>query len=331
MSELCRHTDDNENQNSNAEAQDKNVRDWAVDVLMSEGRFCNGRGTPPDVGRSQSPLWNTFGSSGSVYNDIFQSGSMVIPPLDYGDNISFSKIGDLVGELSGRRLKMYHPYSSAEQSPTGNQQVGPEWVQESAQASMQEQSPEMVPVSGEGVATADDSFFICQFQNARFNPNGGSAAINNDCGPASLAMAAKAFGKFDPSLPPDALINDARFKMTGANHHDQITDYDQITAGASKYGLHPHYVSFSDLDNALARGEMVIFDGNPGNSYGGRMSSSEYFKYNGGHFMLVTARTANGYLIADPNSKVGLFEISAAEMWDFANWGAGSAGLALRA
>lgn len=289
-----------------------------MQALMSEGRRCHPQVTAPGVGRS-TEIWNTFGAAASG-SDVLQAGTFVIPPLDYGDSVRFSKIEDLVRSFSGRKVARGNQNSSmygADQQPPPGQET------------MQDRAPEMVTASGQAQSSGD--FFICQFKNARFNPNGGSAATNNDCGPTSLAMAARLFGKVDPSLPPDAAISDSRFKMTGANFHENITSYDQIQAGATGYGLRSHYIGFSGLDDALARGEKVIFDGNPGNSYGNRMSASDYFKYNGGHFMLVLSRTANGYLIADPNSKVGLLEISRAEMWDFANWGAGSAGLALSA
>ncbi|HEY9784756.1 MAG TPA: hypothetical protein V6D17_05075, partial [Candidatus Obscuribacterales bacterium] len=66
-------------------------------------------------------------------------------------------------------------------------------------------------------------------------------------------------------------------------------------------------------------GKMIVALGNPGRSYGNRLSRAEYSKFNGGHYILVVGaqQDENGskrYVINDPLSRIGTLTISEREM-----------------
>lgn len=160
-----------------------------------------------------------------------------------------------------------------------------------------------------------NDYFFTQFRNPKFNPNG--PGRSNNCGPASLAMAVKAFGKADGD--PEALIQKTRVAMTGRNDKSDLTDNGEVLRGAKASGLNGEIISgMNKLDRDLAEGKMIVALGNP-SIYGRRLSAAEYSHYNGLHYILVAGTTAgeNGeqrYVVNDPLSRKGTITISRNEM-----------------
>lgn len=161
-----------------------------------------------------------------------------------------------------------------------------------------------------------NDYFFTQFRNPKWNPNG--PARSNNCGPASLAMALKALGKAGDG-DPQKLIEQSRVIMTGRGGNS-LTNNSQILRGARQAGLQGETVSgASSFDTALDAGKMIVALGNPGKSYGNRLTSSQYSKYNGGHYILVVGKEQDQqgrkqYIINDPLSRIGKLSISEREM-----------------
>lgn len=134
------------------------------------------------------------------------------------------------------------------------------------------------------------SYFITQTRT-QWNPGG---SINANCGPTSLAMALKAFGKLPAQYQhnPEGFVEAVRRTMTGADNIHAGTYTTQVLAGARKLGLQAeHITSVTQLAQALSAGKLVVAQGNP----------AAYGKEAGGHFILVVGRTSSGgYVINDP-------------------------------
>lgn len=168
------------------------------------------------------------------------------------------------------------------------------------------------------VASDPNSYFFSQFRNATYNPTG--PASSNNCGPASLAMAAKAFAKDGGVQNIEQQIDRARQAMTGRTNDKELTSLAQIAAGAKKMGMQAAGVSdINAVNNALDSGRQVVLFGNPAGAYGNRLSGSQYSHYNGLHFILVAEKSggANGnstYTINDPLSRKGSISISSTEL-----------------
>lgn len=151
---------------------------------------------------------------------------------------------------------------------------------------------------------------------------------NNNCGPASLAMALAAFGK-GPGGAAQGQILAARRLMTGAEDQQQLTDTDLIVKGARAAGLQADFITPGDFDASLADGKLVVVPGNP-IAYDKRFTGAQY---NGaidtGHLMLLVGKTATGYLINDPLAKVDALEITPKELADFNAYQGWQGGVAL--
>ncbi|MBX9952976.1 MAG: C39 family peptidase [Candidatus Obscuribacterales bacterium] len=162
-----------------------------------------------------------------------------------------------------------------------------------------------------------NSYFFSQFRNATYNPNG--PARSNNCGPASLAMAAKAFDKAGNNADPEKQIDRARVAMTGRNNYSELTSLTQIATGAKKLGLQTENVSnLNSIDRALDSGKQIVLFGNPA-AYGNRLSSNAYSHYNGLHFILVAGKHTDSagkssYTVNDPLSRKGSLSISSNEI-----------------
>lgn len=175
-------------------------------------------------------------------------------------------------------------------------------------------APAPTPQPSRPAATVGDpmSYFFCQFQNDRFNPTGPSSSSN--CGPASLAMALKAFGLTDGS-DVEATIEKTRQAMTGSNDIHSGTDVSQVVQGAHAFGAQAQAVSgLGAVEQALADGKLVVAAGDPV-VYEGRFTGAQTAKYDGGHFILVVGRDADGnFLVNDPLSRVGTLTITRDEL-----------------
>lgn len=81
-----------------------------------------------------------------------------------------------------------------------------------------------------------DAYFLTQFPS-RFNTKE-DVAKNGNCGPASLTMAARAFGKYHVTpAQVDKAVEDARKRMTGKVSEGHGTSVGQIAKGAESLGL----------------------------------------------------------------------------------------------
>lgn len=180
-----------------------------------------------------------------------------------------------------------------------------------------------------GVPSDPNAFFFNQFRHAKWNPNGPSRSAN--CGPASLAMALKAFGIVPPGADPgdpESMIDKTRRAMTGNEDDHAYTNVHAVLKGARAVGAEAEPVNgLGGVEAALADGRLVVLAGNPhayGPRFGGQMS-----QYDGGHFILVTGRTAGGFLINDPLSRVGSVEVSREELKTYMGYQGWNVGVAV--
>jgi hypothetical protein len=163
---------------------------------------------------------------------------------------------------------------------------------------------------------APDSYFMTQFRS-KWNPDG--RLRSEDCGPASLAMFMLHAHKFPPGAQPKnraQFIQTVRRAMTGRNMQEG-TDEAEVRKGAAAAGIRSHNINgMAGLNDALAKGQMVVARGNPGaaGSYGDKLSNSQYSHFNGAHFILVDGRKGDNYIINDPLSRTGSREITASQM-----------------
>lgn len=161
-----------------------------------------------------------------------------------------------------------------------------------------------------------NTFFISQVRTDRWNPFANSG--NTNCGPASLAMALKAVGIMPPGLQdpanPEAWIDKTRMAMEGDENDYKLTSDDDVLRGALRSGARAEKVyGLQGVEQALAQGKLVVLAGNP-IAYATRFNDDQYAKFNGGHFILVTAIAGDRVTINDPQSRVGSLTISRAEL-----------------
>jgi tetratricopeptide (TPR) repeat protein len=165
------------------------------------------------------------------------------------------------------------------------------------------------------------AYFLTQAFDPHWNPTGPKRSKN--CGPASLAMAYLYFGRRPPDGDPnnaEQFIEATRIAMTGADDNGGLTNFHDVVRGAEAGGLRTKIVRDKEsIDGALAQGAIIIASGCPNmpGSYGQR------FGYNGGtygHFILVTNKDADGYIISDPLNKGGPTHVSSEELDAFLSY-----------
>ncbi len=168
------------------------------------------------------------------------------------------------------------------------------------------------------VLSNPNQYFFSQFRNETYNPTG--PARSNNCGPASLAMAAKAFDKDGDISNIEQQIDRARMAMTWRTNDKELTSLTQIAGGAKKLGLNTGSVSdLKTLNSALESDKQVVLFGNPAGAYGNRLSSGQYAHYNGLHFILVAEKAKDSagktsYIVNDPLSRKGSITVSETEL-----------------
>lgn len=194
-------------------------------------------------------------------------------------------------------------------------------------------APWAPPAPATPSALNPNSFFMTQFVS-KWNPDGPSSSLN--CGPTSLAMALKAFGKAPPGgnpQDPEQFIEKTRLAMTGSTA-DTLTTCAQVLHGAQASGLSASYVhGTSGVDGALASGKMVVACGDP-IAYEGDLNGSTYgndARFNGGHFILVVASQGDRYVVDDPLSRVGSFTISRSQLASYLAYQGWNTGVAVGA
>ena len=171
-----------------------------------------------------------------------------------------------------------------------------------------------------------NSYFTSQMYDSRFNPYAPYSTAN--CGPTSLAMVLRAFGKTPSYTNLENLIDQVRYQMTGRNDNNELTNENQVMRAASYYGLSSQLVNnVSDVERQLKQGKLVVLAGNPA-SYNYPFSSNQYFGFSGGHFIVVSDIQGDRVVVNDPLSRVGAIVISRKhleEYMSYKNWNSGVA------
>jgi hypothetical protein len=174
------------------------------------------------------------------------------------------------------------------------------------------QVPVLTPI--ESALTKSDNFFITQYHHVRYNPVQGTTN-NANCGPTSLAMALKAFGKEPADLASPSRAHDlilyVRREMTGTSDENTWTYPVQVLEGAKRLGLQGEMVfSLGAIERALnLPGRVVVVNVNPSPAYADRL----VYPYNGGHFALLTGVQGNRAFLNDPLAN-GPMVISTAQL-----------------
>lgn len=194
-------------------------------------------------------------------------------------------------------------------------------------------APSTPPPPPSPAATAvakPDGVFLTQFVSS-WNPDGPTTS-NENCGPTSVAMAVRAFGKVPSGMDPhETLVNAVRQAATGNTDITQGTSCAELAKAAQDFGLTTSSLNPGDmagLDSALASGKMVIASGDPiayeralgltGADYGNNA------RYDGSHYILVMGKSADGnYIVDDPLSRKGSLSLTPSLMATYfgAEWG----------
>lgn len=169
---------------------------------------------------------------------------------------------------------------------------------------------------------------MTQIRHAVYNPDGLEKSEN--CGPASLAMAALYLGRKVPAIPglpepsdPQSYIDATRFWMfadpsgrtvcsrkdgveftsvgvrRAPEEHLTLVNLPDLERGAANLSLLPQRLKdWREIDAALAGGRPVALAGDP--SLPGAYGSRLFLNYSGGHVILLLAQGDRGYLANDP-------------------------------
>lgn len=175
-----------------------------------------------------------------------------------------------------------------------------------------------------------NSYFMTQYYHPVWNPQGPQGTTN--CGPASLAMALKAFGIAAPGvIDPrnvEGFIDKTRLAMMGTTDDLQLSSDNDVLRGALASGAQAQKVhGLAAVERAIAEGKLVVLAGNPA-AYGHRFSPDLLTSFNGGHFITVTHMVGDRVWINDPLSQVGSLEITRDELRRYMgheNWNVGVA------
>ncbi|MFN8608130.1 MAG: C39 family peptidase [Vulcanimicrobiota bacterium] len=150
--------------------------------------------------------------------------------------------------------------------------------------------PKAAPVKRDDPA----SFFFSQVRSST-NPTG--SVDNSNCGPASLAMAARAFGKWPLEVADDdfpGMMSWIRRSMGHQTNEMQGTNFPWLTRAADQLKLpNKLFVNFEELPAHVNRGRMVLITG----------YLRDLGLPGGGHAMLVVGSRGDDFLVNDP----GLF------------------------
>ena len=138
------------------------------------------------------------------------------------------------------------------------------------------------------------SFFISQVRSSS-NPTG--SVDNSNCGPASLAMAARAYGKWAPGIAESdfpAMMTWIRRVMGHKTDEMQGTNIPWLTKAADQLGLpNSMFTDVNQLSGHVSKGRLVIVTG----------YMKDLNMPGGTHTMLVVGERGDDYVINDP----GLF------------------------
>lgn len=145
-----------------------------------------------------------------------------------------------------------------------------------------------------------ERFFITQYTHPVYHPQTISP-WNANCGPVSLAMAIRAFGREPDWAKQDLIrfIQDIRFEMTGSAESGTWTYPVQFPSAASSYGLSAKIVRGGAdriLQELTLPGRLAVVNLNPTPAYNDMLT----VRYDGGHFALITGYDGDTVYLNDP-------------------------------
>ncbi|MBI1857654.1 MAG: C39 family peptidase [Candidatus Melainabacteria bacterium] len=144
------------------------------------------------------------------------------------------------------------------------------------------------PISGDVPST-----FVSQKPSSSTNTNEDSGSDNANCGPTTLLMIARMFGKEGGgATEADDQIEQMRGLMGATSDEGSDTNVDQLAEGAQKMGLDAEVDQggVEEIEEALNQGKKVIVNVNP-KEYGGEDVA---------HFAVVTSIDGDTVTLFDP-------------------------------
>ena len=294
---------------------------YAVNFQSKNGNYSI---SVPAIDSRDGARLNTYSSGFGRYQDwnIEKLGGQ------YGDtylfhwraDINTNLCLDIRGFAPGQRLSNEIPGLSYCDGNNPNQRV---------RVIKQGAAPQITPVVGlPSSASQANVYFKTQYYNNQWNPDGPSSSQN--CGPASVAMIVKLFGKELSNNSVQTSINRARQLMNAPMNSNIQTDNVQIVAGLSNVGLRSNTYSynantFAQIDRDLADGKAVIAFGYYGNSWRNQFPSySLTGSGNTNHINTILGKTSSGnYLVGDPMYRGGVVEMNRNQLAVFFSYNGG--------
>jgi predicted double-glycine peptidase len=157
------------------------------------------------------------------------------------------------------------------------------------------------PVQVNALLADPGAYFLTQNRTAQYNPMQ-PPGTNANCGPASLAMALRAFGRAPAGMDSPAKAHDlvqyVRKAMTGQVDEQAWTYPDQVKAGAQQLGLKADtvFTARNILEAVAQPGHLVVVNLNPSPAYVDQLADA----YDGGHFALLTGVDGQQVTLDDP-------------------------------
>ena len=169
-----------------------------------------------------------------------------------------------------------------------------------------------------------NNYFKTQYYS-NWNPNGPSRSLN--CGPTSVAMVIKLFGKEQANSSVQGSIDRARQLMNAPGNG--VTSNTQIVTGLNNAGLRANAYNFdgnfAQIDRDLADGKGVIAMGYYGSAWRNQFPNPGLTgDGNINHINTILGKTANGnYLVGDPMYRGGVVEMSRNQLAVFFSYNGG--------
>ena len=141
-----------------------------------------------------------------------------------------------------------------------------------------------------------------------------------NCGPASVTIALRMIGLDVPGFNgqrDQRVIDKARMIATGKNDTSvgtTDTELERVVQAAG--GRYSESSSLSQLLGWVKGGTPVILAGNPSQAWNKRYSNDQVYKFDGGHWVTVSAydEKTGYYVVNDPLSAIGPIYASEAEL-----------------
>jgi Peptidase_C39 like family len=260
---------------------------------------------------ARKAIWNSGTNGRSVKHTVFQNdGALVI--YDTNNN-SIWNTGPRAGATrftvqDDGNFVMYNSQSQALAATNTNQPCG--------------NVPKPLPNNLPNSVSLANNYFKTQFRTTQWNPNGPDGS--NNCGPTSVAMIFKLFGKEPANTSVQSSIDYARRLMgMSGNVYANTT---QIMTGLSNAGLRAtdrmSNGTWTQLDRDLADGKAVITWGFYAQNWRNQFTGSTGDGNGNDHINTVLGKTPNGkYLVGDPMHRGGVVEMSRDQLAVFFSYG----------